>query len=84
MEIGQRVMIEAVLKHAFEKENMIFRDDAAIFKYLEGMGIPARTSYENTDEIEIIWGELCSIPPTPLSVPLETLFKIPEQRRHND
>ncbi|KAI1409165.1 hypothetical protein F5Y13DRAFT_96222 [Hypoxylon sp. FL1857] len=71
MDEPHRVMIEAALKLALEKENPILDNESAVFKYLKGIGLPTNVIYDNTDEIEIIWKRLSGIPPTPSSEPLE-------------
>ena len=73
MDEPHRVMVEAALKLALEKENPILDNELAVFKYLKGIGLPTNLIYDNTDEIEIIWKRLSvsGIPPTPSSEPLE-------------
>ncbi|OTA79952.1 hypothetical protein M434DRAFT_38188 [Hypoxylon sp. CO27-5] len=74
----QRTIIEAALKHALEKENIIFDNESAVFKYLKGAGLPTNLIYDNADEIEVIWKRLSGIPPTPSSEPLEAPFQNPD------
>ncbi|KAI2618786.1 hypothetical protein GGR54DRAFT_142691 [Hypoxylon sp. NC1633] len=64
MDPFQQHRIEAILKHALEKDNLVFRSKWTMFEYLEQRDTDQGLLYQNALEIERTWKRLSlSAPP---------------------